>query len=171
MGDRSTAYLTVHGEFPRACLPKFAQLCEEYGLYFSDFPMPEGGVTEANLLQCNSLYAEEMNGGLLEEITCWLHERGIWYTQSWDECGGAYDAGMERYLGDEVKSVTCTTQEGPVVAYREIVKHEALVSGWAELLKDARFWENDPPDLVFTDAPSPMPEEDEIDAEPHPAAA
>lgn len=165
MGDRSTAYLSLHGKFPRACLPAFTTLCEQHCVQINEWPAPAGGITEANLLLCNSLYSEETNGGMLEEITGWLHERGIWYTQSWDECGGAYDAGAERYLGGEVKQATCTDADGPVVAYSEIIKAEALATGWAQLLEEARFWGKEPPELEFTNDPSPFPEEDEVDEE------
>jgi hypothetical protein len=147
MGDRCQVWIKFGGQITRAQAEELVERLENYA--FSPdwkFHLTTKRMDESIETLDEILWAEEVNYGCVDEVTDYCAEQGIAY-EVWNGAGGDYGEGIARSLDGQYDSAACV--EGmPLVPMADLLQAETLVSGFADVLKRARFMTGPFPNLV-----------------------
>jgi hypothetical protein len=134
MSEHIAAEIRVGGKITRAQAEELVALARNYNLtvdYCGEEPSLDNiGTTWGD---------GEVNYGNLDDIITYCCEHDIAY-ESWFDAGSEWSAQHERFIDGEKDSFVCPGNEGPMIALEELIKTDALASGWAALHERIRKW-------------------------------
>lgn len=143
MGDRCYVRLELGGRITEEQADRIEMIFVENGFYTETYPQPEQPHRPS---ATNTLFgADEVNYGDTDFITDYLGEQKIPYEKH-NEAGGSFGEALERFDGETTRIAAANEGEA-VVHYSRILEADALVSGWADLIAKARFWDTPMPPL------------------------
>lgn len=143
MGEYIRTTLTFGGTLKRSDVPELIELLEAKMFYDQVVheSFREGRLTEEMLK--DTLTADEVNYGDCTDILNWAADHGLSWRQWMDACSGEDPDIRQRITkpdGTYVEKRAPAEHEEPMLPYSAILQADALSTGWATLLADAKWW-------------------------------
>lgn len=142
MGEYIYASFRAGGRISRNQAQKLVEIGTAYGLSV------DGGGGELTIEDVGKEWSDDqINYGNLDDLTDFCARQKLDYEHHY-ESGGEWDATTIKVI-DGVAVEFAVGQEGAVVPISELVKLDALASGWAKFHEKIRVWAREVPDVVL----------------------
>lgn len=134
MGDRVSINIEFGGIITKTQAAELLERCQGYNLYTNSVHWTKDlSIDDLH----DQLVGDEINYGLMDEVTSYCEQHNIWY-DCWSAAGGSFGESTTRYLDGRAERVLMS--DGmfmtPLLALLDM---DNLVSGWANVLDLARF--------------------------------
>lgn len=138
MGEYVYASIQIGGRVSRNQARKLVELGNHYGLSVDG---QGGDLSDGDIGE--QWTDDQINYGNLDDLTAYCTEHGIDYEYYYSS-GPGWDAQREKFF-DSVSVQFTESEEGAVVPIADLVKLEALATGWAAFHDKIRLWARELP--------------------------
>lgn len=141
MGDRCEVHIEFGGMISRGQLAELVMQAGNYGLkdIYMDADASADNIAEGWI-------GEQVNYGELGRITAFCEMHNIPY-KLWNGPGGEYGPGLQVLRDECTRTCGCNWEGEPVLEMNELLQIDALVSRFAELVQEAKFFVDPLPPL------------------------
>jgi hypothetical protein len=92
-----------------------------------------------HLTQPLAVFRGLVNYGNLDELTDWCDQHGLDW-EHWCDSGPEWSPLIRRRVAGEYDELICDVENEPMISIKELIKLDALATGWAELHARIRAW-------------------------------